>query len=99
MEAIDKELLNEITVGNYPRKIDEYLAMGKPVVATRTETMGFFKDFTYLAADGKEFIDLIKRAVLENSIDLYRGRQNFALQHTWENSVAKIYQAINSIKQ
>jgi glycosyltransferase involved in cell wall biosynthesis len=32
---INPQLLNETTKGNYPRKIDEYLAMGKPVVATR----------------------------------------------------------------
>ncbi|MFH1161113.1 MAG: glycosyltransferase, partial [bacterium] len=32
--AINPQVYNEITRGNYPRKIDEYLAMGKPVVAT-----------------------------------------------------------------
>ncbi|HAI83429.1 MAG TPA: glycosyl transferase family 1, partial [Chitinophagaceae bacterium] len=37
--CINPQLLNEVTIGNYPRKVDEYLAMGKPVVATQTEAM------------------------------------------------------------
>lgn len=28
--ALNPQKLNEVTIGNYPRKIDEYLAMGKP---------------------------------------------------------------------
>src|SRR5690606_10176909 len=43
--CINPQLVNELTIGNYPRKIDEYLAMGKPVVAIRTEAMELFKDF------------------------------------------------------
>ena len=30
--AINPQLVNMMTIGNYPRKIDEYLAMGKPIV-------------------------------------------------------------------
>ena len=40
--CINPQVLNKATIGNYPRKIDEYLAMGKAVVATETETMGLF---------------------------------------------------------
>jgi glycosyltransferase involved in cell wall biosynthesis len=41
--CINPQLLNETTKGNYPRKIDEYLAMGKPVVATKTIAMDILK--------------------------------------------------------
>ena len=34
--AINPQKLNEVTIGNYPRKIDEYLAMGKPIVSARS---------------------------------------------------------------
>src|SRR5690606_30175996 len=37
--CINPQMVNPITVGNYPRKIDEYLALGKPAVATYTPTM------------------------------------------------------------
>ena len=34
--CINPQVVNDLTIGNYPRKIDEYLAMGKAVVATDT---------------------------------------------------------------
>ncbi|RZL11927.1 MAG: glycosyltransferase family 1 protein, partial [Hymenobacter sp.] len=37
--CLNPQLVNQLTIGNYPRKVDEYLALGKPVVATRTEAM------------------------------------------------------------
>src|SRR5690606_36107128 len=37
--CINPQLVNDITNDNYPLKIDEYLAMGKPVVATETNVM------------------------------------------------------------
>ena len=57
--AINPQILNEVTVGNYPRKIDEYLAMGKPTVATRTEAMEYFSDFVSLAEDKDEWVEAI----------------------------------------
>src|SRR6185437_732221 len=47
--CINPQLVNNITEGNYPLKIDEYLSMGKPVVATRTKEMKLFEAHTYLA--------------------------------------------------
>ena len=40
--CINPQAINQLTIGNYPRKIDEYLAAGKPVVATATEAMKMF---------------------------------------------------------
>ncbi|RZK15677.1 MAG: glycosyltransferase, partial [Hymenobacter sp.] len=51
--CLNPQVVNQLTVGNYPRKVDEYLALGKPVVATRTEAMRVFENHTYLA-DSKE---------------------------------------------
>lgn len=95
--CMNPQSLNPLTIGNYPRKIDEYLAMGKPVLATLTETMKIFKDFTYLAETKEEYVTLIEKALSENSDELELGRINFAMSHTWENNVAEIYKVINSI--
>ncbi|MDF2455643.1 MAG: glycosyl transferase family 1 [Cytophagaceae bacterium] len=92
--AINPQLVNETTVGNYPRKIDEYLAMGKPVVATRTPFMDYFKAHTYLPSDKKEFIQCIEVAMLENSIQKEEARKSFAQEHTWEKNVKKMYTLI-----
>lgn len=95
--AINPQSLNELTIGNYPRKIDEYLAMGKPVVATRTITMGVFADHTYLASSKEEYIELIHRAIEENNEELELARISFARTHTWQNNVNEIYNAIINI--
>lgn len=92
--ALNPQALNPLTIGNYPRKIDEYLAMGKPVVATLTETMKVFKDFCYLAESKEEYVSLIEKALNENNEERTLARINFGNTHTWENNVSEIYNAI-----
>ncbi len=94
--ALNPQSLNELTIGNYPRKIDEYLAMGKPVVATKTITMGVFDEFTYLANNKEQYVELISKALEVDSEDLSKSRIDFARTHTWENNVNEIYNAINN---
>lgn len=88
--CINPQMLNELTIGNYPRKIDEYLAMGKPVVATMTEAMLSFKNYVFLANNHREFVDMINVALESNNIDLIEERKKFAFSHTWESSVKAI---------
>lgn len=95
--AINPQLLNETTIGNYPRKIDEYLAMGKATVATETKAMSIFADFTYLAKTKEDYLTLIQRALDEDNDEKRNARIEFARSHTWENSVAEIYKAINFV--
>lgn len=95
--CINPQLLNEVTIGNYPRKIDEYLAVGKPVVATKTDAMSVFADHVYLGETKEDYVVLIERALAENSISKMQNRRIFAGMHTWENSVGEIYRAINQL--
>jgi glycosyltransferase involved in cell wall biosynthesis len=92
--CINPQIVNQVTIGNYPRKIDEYLAVGKPVVATKTEAMRIFMEHCYLAEDLHSYIDCITKALATNSPELANQRKYFAAGHTWENSVALIDQAI-----
>lgn len=92
--CLNPQAVNLLTVGNYPRKIDEYLALGKPVVATRTEAMRTFEQHTYLAESKEEYLTLIERALAEDTPSRQQQRREFAATHTWENSVARIYAAI-----
>ncbi|MCX6283288.1 MAG: glycosyltransferase [Bacteroidetes bacterium] len=92
--AINPQVLNEVTIGNYPRKIDEYLAMGKPVVATLTEAMSVFKDHVYMASSKEDYVNLIEQALKEDSPDKTLAREKFARGHTWEANVNEIYKAI-----
>lgn len=96
--AINPQVLSPVTIGNYPRKIDEYLAMGKPTVATKTEAMSVFADYTYLAESKEEYVTCIEKALREDSVLLCRQREEFAQQHTWENNVKEIAKVIQLSK-
>ncbi|WP_236059762.1 glycosyltransferase [Chitinophaga rhizophila] len=92
--CINPQQVNVLTIGNYPLKIDEYLALGKPVVATATRTMEFFDSHTYLARNANEYVTLINKAITEDNAALLEQRVAFARSHSWENSVTAIYEAI-----
>lgn len=94
--CINPQLLNEVTIGNYPRKIDEYLAVGRPVVATATDAMSVFAEHVYLGKSKEDYVQLIERAINEDSAARREARRVFASSHSWENSVAAIYTAIGT---
>jgi teichuronic acid biosynthesis glycosyltransferase TuaH len=94
--CINPQVVNEVTQGNYPLKIDEYLAMGRPVVATRTRTMELFADYAYLATSRHEWLaQLAQVLVLPDPERAARGVA-FAQSHTWPASVAKLYEAMRA---
>ncbi|MBO6605715.1 glycosyltransferase [Psychroserpens sp.] len=92
--AINPQVINEITIGNYPRKIDEYLAMGKPIVATRTKAMEMFDDHVYLGESKEDYIALIELALIQHTKAKAETNIKFACTHTWTNSVKDIYKAM-----
>jgi teichuronic acid biosynthesis glycosyltransferase TuaH len=95
--CLNPQIVNQVTIGNYPRKIDEYLAMGKPTVATRTEAMSAFADHVYLGDTKEDYLRLIELALTEDSEALQQERIRFAGTHTWTNNVAEIYAAIKKV--
>ena len=100
--CINPQLLNNITIGNYPRKVDEYLAMGKPVVATETEAMLLFKPYTYLCKTKEDWVDTIKMILSHPektmSAEVSNERISFAMSHTWSNSIGRLGDAYHSLK-
>lgn len=96
--AINPQSINAMTEGNYPRKIDEYLALGKPVVATATVTMSLFRDHVYMGRTSGDYIELIGRAIREDHPQLAERRIQFARTHTWENSVGAISDALDKVR-
>ena len=95
--CLNPQLVNEITIGNYPRKVDEYLAMGKPVIATRTDTMELFSEYTYLCSSIHDYQEAVEFALKENNPAAAGKRILFAQSHTWENNVNNIYKYINEV--
>ncbi|MBX7182272.1 MAG: glycosyltransferase [Bacteroidia bacterium] len=92
--CMNPQLINEITIGNYPRKVDEYIAMGKPVLATHTQTMELFKNHVYLCSNVEDYQHAIEKAILDKSEEARIERIRFARSHSWESNVAEIYSRI-----
>lgn len=90
------QAINPITIGNYPRKIDEYLAFGKPTLATRTKTMAIFEGYVWNCDTFEDYMKAIDEAIKPNDDkDVIRKRIKFANSHSWVNSVQKIYECIS----
>jgi teichuronic acid biosynthesis glycosyltransferase TuaH len=99
--CINPQKLNEVTLGNYPRKIDEYLAMGKPVVAAATPTMELFKDHTWLCHTKEDYlndiVDILQDAMSLNTIAEKNNRAAFALTHSWQNCIGMLGNAYHDV--
>jgi glycosyltransferase involved in cell wall biosynthesis len=95
--CINPQIVNDATIGNYPRKIDEYLAMGKPTIGTWTEAMEYFKDYTYLGKTKEDYITLIDKALNEDNSDRQKARRQYALSHSWENNVLEIGKVLEKV--
>lgn len=94
--CMNPQLINEVTIGNYPRKIDEYLALGKPVIATKTRTMELFDHYVWNCVGEEAYLHAIDEAIHSNTPDEVEKRIKFAHTHSWENSVNNIYSHINN---
>jgi glycosyltransferase involved in cell wall biosynthesis len=95
--CLNPQLINEITIGNYPRKVDEYLALGKPIIATTTDTMQLFKDHVYLCAKVEDYKEALEKAINENTSEKIKQRILFAKSHSWKNNVKQIYKRIENL--
>jgi teichuronic acid biosynthesis glycosyltransferase TuaH len=95
--CLNPQKLNEITNGNYPRKVDEYLALGKPVVATKTATMELFRDHVYLCSGPAEYLTAIDQALQDLSEETRLQRIKFAQSHSWKNNVDRLYDCLHKM--
>jgi glycosyltransferase involved in cell wall biosynthesis len=83
-------LINAHTFGNDPIKIYDYLASGRPVVATKTAGTGSFSDLLYLANDKSHFLALLDQAVQDKSDVLRQNRIEIAHRHSWQERFVEV---------
>lgn len=94
--CINPQKVNDITRSNFPLKILEYLSLGKPVVATATNTMvQVFSEHTYLASNAFEYLKHIETALTENTPQREIERIQYAAKFTWENVVEFVIQYLD----
>jgi glycosyltransferase involved in cell wall biosynthesis len=84
--------------GSFPLKTLEYLAAGRPVVATDLPAIRWLAtDLVAIASDLGCFADHVDRMLAETrSPTLMAHRRAFAAQHSWANCAARFYDALLS---
>jgi len=99
--CLNPQEVNEITLGNYPLKIDEYLAIGKPTVATTTHIMTeVFKEQVHLADNPEDYLLKIDLAIEESTdTELRKKRIEFAFTHSWECRIKEMYEIIEDFEK
>lgn len=86
---------NILTASIYPLKINEYLAAGKAVVSTDfSEDIRGFSDVIYLAEDEKSFMNLLDKAIGENSNEKVEERAELAAKNTWTQRVERFWEIV-----
>lgn len=85
---------NKLTEAIYPLKINEYLAMGKPVVATNFSDLSDFSKVAEVVDSKEEFLNTIKKSIKYNSRIKTQKRIDFAKQNSWENRAREFARVI-----
>lgn len=80
---------NNYTKGVLPIKLFEYLAAGKPVVATNLYSLAPFKKLVYLADNKEDFIRKLKEALKEKDKSLTKEKIKVAKDHSWEKLIRR----------
>ncbi|NVJ46274.1 MAG: glycosyltransferase [Cytophagia bacterium] len=85
---------NKLTEAIYPLKINEYLAMGKPVVASNFSDLSDFSKVAEIVDSKEEFLKAIKKSIKYNSRIKTQKRIDFAKQNSWEKRAKEFAKAI-----
>ena len=81
---------NELTEAIYPLKINEYLAMGKPVVSTGFSDLSDFYSYISIADDAKSMLKAIQRELKGNNRMRIQKRIKFAAMNSWANRASQL---------
>lgn len=94
--AIIPYKINKLTKSIYPLKINEYLAAGKPVVATHfSEDIYAFRESAHIVNTPHEFCRAIDKAIFEDNAEKRKLRAQVAEQHTWKKRVEQFWEIIS----
>ncbi|WP_245189717.1 glycosyltransferase [Lunatimonas salinarum] len=90
-------LINEVTKSIYPLKINEYLASGKPVVATPfSEDIKAFGGVIRLEESPEKFASAISEELKYDNAEKRAARHAVASENTWDNRTKEIWQMVEN---
>ena len=86
---------NELTKSIYPLKINEYLASGKPVISTNfSEDIMGFSEIIAVQDNIENFNNALNSEIENDSPEMRRQRNAFAMNNSWEQRVELIYELL-----
>lgn len=80
---------------SFPTKLFDYFASGKPVVSTNLIEVLKYRDIVYIAESRDEFIEYVKKALLEESYENKARRLSVARNNSWAERARDIMCLIN----
>jgi glycosyltransferase involved in cell wall biosynthesis len=86
--------VNETTRYIFPLKLFEYLATGKPVVATPIPAVELHRDYLYVADTADAFADAVAVALRRDSSAESERRRRHALAYDWDAHVRRKMDAL-----
>ncbi len=90
--------INSLTTAIYPLKVNEYLAMGLPVVMTPFASIGEADEVIYCAATSEDFVHCIQEALDQNNASLQQNRITIAQKADWATRADQLLEIIKSYK-
>lgn len=82
--------VDERAQNSSPLKLYDYMAAGKPTVATDFAAAQLFKNLIYIAQSHQGFAHCIEKALAEDDRDLVLERQRIVAENSWEKRVEQI---------
>ena len=86
---------NEFTRFIYPLKVNEYLAVGKPVVMTNFTQLQEFAKVAQICDSKESFLRGIHQALLDTDEAMRTERTRVARQNSWEHRTQKFLEVLN----
>jgi glycosyltransferase involved in cell wall biosynthesis len=88
---------NELTRSMDPIKLYEYLAAGKPTVATDLPSINHLDNLIYLAKDTNDFVRLVNKAIHDDDKQLIEKRIKFAENCSWDDKINDMLDSILNV--
>lgn len=90
-------VISPFTEKIYPLKINEYLAMGKPVVMTSFADLPEFDTMAVRADSGAAFKAAILSALKTDSPEKHKQREQFARKNSWQERAREFTKIIETV--
>lgn len=92
--------VNELTIKVNPLKVYEYLAQGKPVVATALPELNKIRHLVDVASNHEDYIKALKEKIMDSGDKkTIEARINYSRENTWSERIAEVERNIKELME